>query len=110
MDPNAAREQMIEKANTLLALAQQGEVGTSAVDLMGRITETGVALAEQVHALDEWLRAGGFFPDAWAIKAEGDQLGRKQDVEHIDVNLQPAKPPNVMDIDALYRGHEGRHT
>lgn len=70
MDPNAARARIIEKANTVLAQAGAQE------DPFG-VLSTAVDLAEAVHDLDEWLRQGGFFPDAW----HPPLVNRKQDVD-----------------------------
>lgn len=79
MDPNTARQTMIEKANKALALGAQLEMATGA-DLAFEAGETMMELAEAVHDLDEWLRAGGFYPDAW-VRSSIDQTHRKQDVD-----------------------------
>jgi hypothetical protein len=71
MDPDQARRKMIESANVVLALtggmdADHLEVGAAAI-----------ALAESVHAMDGWLRQGGFLPDEW-MATSSEAIGRKQ--------------------------------
>ena len=65
MDADRARQTMVEKANVALAAAStlelDGTAATSAPEAVHALRD----LAESVHDLDEWLRAGGVFPDAW---------------------------------------------
>lgn len=78
MDPNLARSVMVGKASEVLAFASlegstRAELEAAAVDL-----------AEAVHDLDTWLRAGGFLPNEWCVKTGVpgvSQTGRKQDVD-----------------------------
>lgn len=72
MDPNAVRQKMIELANKMLG----GQVAAQQAN--ESFVALAIDLAEAVHDLDTWLRAGGFLPDRWAI---GDaQVGRKEEV------------------------------
>lgn len=73
MDPNTARTNLIQAANTALALAGQS---LQDVDLE-HLQSTTTTLAESVLELDEWLRSGGFLPSEWTTG--GDQRTRKQD-------------------------------
>lgn len=58
MDPNQA---LAELRNARWRVAMALDAGTTLDDL----AELAGALAERVDALDDWLRAGGFLPDAW---------------------------------------------
>lgn len=126
MDPNAARSTMIERANAILGLSNL-EQGVSPALLEHHAVE----LAEAVHGLDEWLRSGGFYPQAWVQWARTDQSGRKQDVDiSVDEGLaktkevdddRPRRDGGVCGHDVwsqahlsqvpciLDRGHEGDH-
>lgn len=59
MDPN---ETLAQLRNYRWRVQMALDVGTTPDDL----EELARALAERVDALDEWLRHGGFLPDAWA--------------------------------------------
>lgn len=83
MDPNAARARMIEKANVVLALFSQDASHPEA-------NAAGVDLAEAVHDLDEWLRMGGFFPEAW----HPPLVNRKRDV---DIDIEAPQPSKMVD-------------
>ncbi len=82
MDPNAARSTMIEKANTVLAQISQlaDSMDPKVPSHLDPLLDTAMELAEAVHDLDEWLRAGGFLPDVWDIGTMRN-LRRKQDVD-----------------------------
>ena len=80
MDPDAARSAIIEKANVIRGLVNAASTPPTFEELVG-IAVAGEDLAEVVHDLDEWLRAGGFFPKAWTgPNPRRAQDGRKQDV------------------------------
>lgn len=69
---------MIEKANQVLAMTSQTNFSDGELEIVA--TE----LAEAVHDLDTWLRAGGHFPNAWVTTQPNygqEQQGRKQDVD-----------------------------
>jgi hypothetical protein len=68
MDPDVARATIIEKANLVLHSRSDIEHIDAAVEL-----------AERVHDLDTWLRAGGFLPTVWAKRPDA-QAGRHQEV------------------------------
>lgn len=124
MDPDAARQKMIEKANTVIALVGQATDDKKYLRLVLHATE----LAEVVHDLDTWLRHGGFLPEEWAKTIGGRQDGRLQ---HVDIDVEskqvdderPLKDsgtvcdhPLLVDEDlavwkvcTLDRGHEGAH-
>lgn len=76
MDPDEARIRMVELANATLAMAESEPYSESwLISLAVKATE----LAEAVHALDEWLRSGGFLPDVWTHVGL-ENFNRKQDV------------------------------
>lgn len=127
MDPNAARSKMIEQANTILGLINVRQ-GIPPALLENHSTQ----LAEAVHDLDEWLRSGGFLPDAWLVRdAAGEQPGRRQDVDiSVDESLVRSKEvdddrprrdggvcghdvwsePHMSQVPCILdRGHEGDH-
>jgi hypothetical protein len=56
MDPNANLE---EQRRLAARIIEDGESG------MGVSTIHGDRLAELVLALDEWIKNGGFLPEAW---------------------------------------------
>lgn len=83
MDPNACRAKMIETANRVIALDS-----IEHRDQAAHFQAEAVRLAEAVHDMDEWLRAGGFYPDEWVTSTQKfrvshllDQPGREQDVD-----------------------------
>lgn len=123
MDPDVARQSMIDKANQVIAA--ENVTGTEA-DLIA------VGLAEAVHDLDEWLRQGGFLPDAWLPRdfERSPQQGRRQAVplaakpsKEVD-DERPRRDPgpcgHVIEearfdsqpdlVCTLDRGHEGDHS
>ena len=66
MDPDTNLKEQLELANRILACG--------AHDMVDGELER---LAELVEALDEWIRSGGFLPDAWQItKVEGKEPTR----------------------------------
>ncbi len=60
MDPNANLREQLEIASAILA-DYDNDASPSPEALVNAV----VTLAEQVIALDQWIRAGGFLPDAW---------------------------------------------
>lgn len=71
MDPDEARLRVVELANAVLAIATSDDtvdLSASVAQLETKSTE----LAEAVHDLDEWLRKGGFLPQAWVKGREND--------------------------------------
>lgn len=89
MDPNAARDKMVEAASIGLIQAAAGGWGEE------MLAGTLIRLAEAVHDLDEWLRMGGFLPDVWTTlkdRRSGEQHGRMQDV---DIHVPHALPTMV---------------
>lgn len=80
MDPNAA----LARARQLIAGARElgaspEGVDVSDYDALGDL----LALAEQIHALDEWLSMGGFLPGAWSAETatSGAGQGAQTDTE-----------------------------
>jgi len=65
MDPNEALERLLSTARCILG----GEAGDM-------FDESADELAEQVLALDEWLRKGGFLPSAW--QRSGGGVGKRK--------------------------------
>ena len=57
MDPNANLKQQLQRALKILRDADSGRPDEN----------DGLLLAELVQALDEWIRRGGFLPDAWKL-------------------------------------------
>ena len=61
MDPDANLAEQLELANRILACGA-GEMEDGELE----------RLAELVEALDEWIKSGGFLPEAWQVtKVEG---------------------------------------
>lgn len=58
MDPDANLREQLEIATEIIAASDEDE-GISEVEA--------VRLAELMIALDEWIRRGGFLPDAWRL-------------------------------------------
>ena len=69
MDPNATLESILELARTIDEEEEDDQLGIVAM------AETAQGLARDILNLDEWLRKGGFYPEAWrtqlpAVKTE----------------------------------------
>jgi hypothetical protein len=94
MDPNAARQKMIETANLVLALVgnRTMEDALTLSETMA-ISDAATTLAEAVHDLDEWLRSGGFLPDVWDYGTMRN-LRRKQ---HVDIAVETPAPSKLVD-------------
>lgn len=64
MDPNAALKSALSSAKLIVRSTELEEGDEGWLDVFSR-AEVGEDLAEQVVDLDEWLRKGGFLPEAW---------------------------------------------
>lgn len=56
MDPNATLYRMLDRARAIIAAIDEGSEN---------VADDANELAEAVENLDEWIRRGGFLPDAW---------------------------------------------
>lgn len=71
MNPNLT----LSEIGQLCAIIELAQADTNSVIRAERAAWAAVKLAEQCRALDEWIRKGGFLPDAWELgQKRGDRI------------------------------------
>ena len=93
MDPDV----LLEEVRALAVAVQEGEFPTARA-----AEDAAVELAEKVVDLDDWLRRGGFYPQAWTTRLRGTTPGMSENQpEQTEVPVeQPAKETSTTEVDA----------